>query len=1110
MNSIQAQQIISASDPFSAGTVHFLPTGLTIHELVQMAAPEASGVHGLRVVLAVGPNRMEIPANLWHRVRPKPGARVLVEIVPQGDSLRSVLLAVIQVAATFLAPQVAGFFGIVGKFGVGLVGVGLSIVGSLLVGALIPVDTADPEQSAGKSNSLSGWNNRARPDEPVPLLFGQRRIAPPFAATSYSEIVGDQQFIRALFCLGYGRLSVSDLRIGDTSIDDYDEVEYELRQGLPDDTPVTLYPNQVLEEAENIELVRPLPRDDAGAIINGASVETPVVRQTASDTQIASVILGFGSGLFRVNGNGSIGEAEVSIRIRQRPKGDTVWQEVETLTIRAASRTPMFRQYSWQFPQRGVWDVELTRMTPEATSTEISDRVALSALQSVRPEYPVNIDAPVALLAVRIRATYQLNGTLASLNALAHRYGPVWDGQTWSTGLSRNPATAFLLALQGPSNPFPVADGQIDWDGIAEWYEWCDDKNLKFDRELQAGTSLGEALRSIAGAGRALPRHDGARWSVVIDRPDTLVIDHINARNSAGLSWSRTYFEAPDAFRISFEDETNDYEPAERIVPWPGFAGPIEVTEELQLPGKTDPDEIWVEARRRQYELEHRADSFTTVVPGVVRSLTRGDLVMASYDILQSTHIAARVLRVIDRIIELDEFVDIPDGSDYGIRFAPQDAPGTSVVRPVRAGTERTAAVRLLSGAEIPAPGTVVHLGPLGAESIEMKVRSIEGGENMSTVLNLVAAAPQIDALTDAEPPPAWSARVGSPVSNGGQVPPAPRFISVTSVGGYTPGTEPGEGPQPGPGTLTARLAPSTTAAFIVKAFRLEYRATGEAEWLSQSFPVANGGVTVNGVMTGDAYELRAYAVAVDDTESAASATVSLVIGAGGASIPAALNDGSIMVSGGLGSVDVVVATGSDSATTALQLYRTASGSSLDTSTDAVGAPLEVSPLTTYSIIDGDATRSNILLNGAFDDETVWVAGSGWSFSGGSAVHTPGSAGTISQPAALQAGTTYRVGILVSALPSGTLRAELSGGASQQGQLISGPGWAYDTLTAGAGNDTFVLTASATNDGAVDKAVLYPEAPSSLAAGSYNYYLQPINGDGLAGPISGPFPASVV
>ncbi len=184
-----------------------------------------------------------------------------------------------------------------------------------------------PDQEKRKNDyTINGWRNRYEPDGAVPVVLGSLRYAPPFGAMSHSEIDGDKPFIRALFLFGEGRLDLTDFRIGETSVSEYDDIEMEVRYGVAGDPPVSLYPRQVLKESIGVELTRPMPRDEAGNPINdGMSIETPVVRSTAADTRDVSIILGWPGGLVRVNDEGRKRTEGVDIRIEQRLVGATEW-----------------------------------------------------------------------------------------------------------------------------------------------------------------------------------------------------------------------------------------------------------------------------------------------------------------------------------------------------------------------------------------------------------------------------------------------------------------------------------------------------------------------------------------------------------------------------------------------------------------------------------------------------------------------------------------------------------------------------------------------------------------------------------------------------------------
>jgi len=1104
------------SSPFSdpgAGRVHMeLPEGLTIAQIVEVAMPELPAP-GIRVLLVSDRGVAPIAHPLWHRVRPRPGVQIVLRPIPAGDNFGQVLAIVVSVAAMALGQFWAG--AIISNTGmaagsfaakaltVGLV-TGLSVVGGLLVRALIPSETT--EDKADPSYQLSGLRNTLRQDGRVPMVLGKIRMAPPFAARSYVEIVGDDQYIRAAFVLGYGRLRIEDIRIGDTSIEDYEDFTVEVREGLASDLPLSLYPRQVLEDAVSTELVRRYPRDDAGTIISGsASIETPIIRRTVPDAASAAVIIQFPAGLFAVDNKGRDVVLGVEIRIRQRLIGAVSWTDVTTLSIAAAKKFAFFRQHSWDFPTRGQYEIEVTRMTPESTASSWQTTSVWAALQSIRPEYPINLDKPLALIAVRIRATYQLNGQLDDLNALVTRYAPTWTGTEWVDAPTSNVASALRYALQGPANAFPVADAAVSLDQMADFYDFCAIKGMEYNAIHQQDETLGAALRKICSAGRAAPHHDGIRWGVVIDRPTDLVVDHISPRNSRDFSWSRTYFDPPHAFRVKFLDETRDYEEAERLVPWPGHTGPIELTEDLDLYGKTSPDEVWIETRRRMYELLYRPDDFQASQDGALRVAARGDQVMGSYDVLDHTQVAARVKDVQGDYVVLDEMVWTEEGTDYAIRFRAfddaEDETGHSVVRDVTIPLSGGRGLLLGGTGEVPEVGTLVHFGPKSTESLALRVKGIEPGQDFSSILHMVEAAPIIDDLTDAEVPPAWDGRVGS-VATIEELTPAVPLISAIATG--TAGTGEANG-------LIVVLVPGTGSAAILTGYEVDHRIAGTTTWTTEAVAVGSSSISITDYVAGNQVELLARAIAVGDVASANTAMVTFTVGADDDPIPAALDAASITIEGSLGHAVVTIAVSATDAPTQIQLYRVPSGDTLNTALHAAGAPFAVSAGATVQHTDGDGTRVNLLTNGDFSSATGWTAGTDWTIDTGTgqAAHVDGAASDLTQLISLTSGTTYRIGFVVAGHIAGSVTPMLLTGSDQAGTAVSADGLHTDTIQAVTGNDRLAFRASADLDAALSDVTLFAQTEAAIDAGTYDYYLAPQTAAGVPGPTTGPITVNI-
>lgn len=1082
-----------------------LPEGMTIAAIVAAALPGATetDLKFVRVHVVSEHGMTLISREAWRLAKPKPGFKVIVRVVPGQNAIRTLLQVVVSIAAVALGQYWALGLGFaIGTTGFavasGLIGLGVSIVGNLLINALIPPEK--PKTRDEKPNfEITGWKNRFEPNGIEPEVLGTVRYAPPFAAPPYSEIVGDDQFIVALFTFGPGPLSITAHRLGDTELEEYDEIEKYVYEGTTAKPPLKLYTRQRVAENVGAELIRAYPRDDAGEIIEGSSPELKrVVRTTGADASAFSVVLSFPAGLVRYDSKGNPRSTSCAVRIERRLSGANAWTTVQTLTITATKTEGFHRQFTRNLPSRGKWDIAVTMVTAEVLPGQnVQRRCAWSELQTIRPESPLALDRPTGIVEMRVKATHQLNGALDNYNALVSRLCPDWDENQgrWISRATSSPASLYRLALQSPNNPKPVADAGVDLVTLQEFHKFCRVRDLKYDRVLEEDGRLDEKLAEIASAGRGLPRHDGVRYSVVIDRPrDLPVVDHVSPRNSWSFETQITYIDPPHGFRVPFLDATNDYKPAERIVPWPGHTGPVTLTEQLDLPGKTDPDEIWVESRRRMYEATYRFATHTCLQGGPVRSATRGDLVMLNTDVLDRVQKAARVRAVDGDHVTLDASVEMVDGVSYALRFrsysGPNDNMGASVIRPVlTVPGERSALLLVGAGGNAPRVGTLVSFGRATAVSRPVVITRLEAGTDMSVVLRMADAAPQIDDLTDAEIPPLWTGRVGEEIGDGGLAPPALRFSSITT--GVVAGED---------GAISVTFVPLSgpgTAAI----YRLEHRLTGAPTFNHVDFPATDGGITLDpddtGYANGDQVDLRAIAYSAGGTPSSGfSPTVDVTIGGNDAPIPAALDPSVVTVGPLLGGAVVQFQSNADSSTVNVRLWHSAT-SVLDPDTDTIAATVAVVPSRSWSQPVGDTTRENLLTN-------AWSYGPGWSAAGDGAQHLPGSASDLAHVLALTAGKYYRAGFTLDAA-AGSLTPRLTGGTPVAGTARSADGLWSDRLLAASGNTAFALTASSTADLFVEDAFLFLETATSLPAGTHYFFLEPLNADDVGGPVAGPF-----
>ncbi|MGR3479353.1 host specificity factor TipJ family phage tail protein [Salipiger marinus] len=1101
-----------------------LPTGMTVAEILRAALPCATEAElaRCRVALVTSKGTAVVLPQYWSRLRPRPGVRVLIRVIPGNDGLRAVLSIVVAIAAVatgaWFAGTVLGLAQGTAAYALvaGGVALGVNVVGGMLINMLIP-PVKPSKESSRNSYAITGWKNRVEPDGAVPVILGSLRYAPPFAARSWTEIAGDWQIVRALFVLGEGEVDITDIRIGETSLGNYTDVFTELRYGVEGEPPVGLYSQQVAEETIGVELVRPLPRDSLGEVIDGPAEETPVVRTCGPDASGASIILSWPGGLVRFNDEGKRRARSVQIRVEQRLAEGDEWQFVTELDVVAKRTEAFFRQHTWTFPTRGRWQVRLTRMRDESDDDQVQDRTAWAALQTLRPEYPLNYHRPLALLAMRIKATHQINGALDNITVLGSRVCLDWDSatQAWVERITTNPASLYRLVLQHPSNARPVADEEINLELLQDWHEFCTANGLTYCRVLEStGTPLREVLTEIAAAGRASPRHDGKQWGVVIDRPGGLVVDHIHPRNSFNFSLTRSYVEPPHGFIVRFQDASNDFKEAKRVVPWPGFTGEPTILETLELPGNTDATSVFREATRRALEVKYRPDVYEVTQDGAVLVATRGDTVRVTYDVLDSVHRSARVVSVSGNMIELDELIEMEEGKDYGLRFRvfaptsagqPPDTIGTSVVRTLLTVAGESPLVIVTGEGQMPEEGAWVLFGEAGTESFLAVVTSVEATEDMCSILRMVDAAPEIDEELATIDIPVWSGRVGAEIDENIVQPSAPRFTSVSAI--YDGELTSGFG---GPVQVPVDFLIEPGSGEVVTAFFvIEYRSAGGDAWSSQTIPAANGGGRTPAYDYGTVLEIRAHAVSPQGVAGPMTPTLSITVGGDPADIPEALDEAAISINTLLGGALIQFATGADANTAQVQLYRSTS-ETLDRETDAVGVPIPVNPLQTFSTTVGDTSRSDLIGAGAMTDPGAWTLDPGWDIAGGVASHTAGTADDLTRSIAVPSGKFCRIGFVVAGASDGTLTPALLGGSERPGAPVGADGVYSDRIQAVSGNDRIAFRADADFDGTLDDVVAYIETDACLTQGTHYLWLEPQSEAGLPGPTSGPFVIAII
>jgi hypothetical protein len=303
--------------PFTvAGVAREMNVGKSLSDMVSAVVPEHLPRQALRVYL----DGHEISRAKWPRVRPKAAARVIIRCIPLGggggkNPLRTILSLAVMAASPVISSALTGVFGAGANFlGISagrLITGGVNLLGRLAINALAPPGRPRFSGNIKESPTLfiQGARNQALPFGRVPKALGQHRCVPPLGALPYTETAGNDQYIRMLFIWGYGPLRVSDLKIGETAIESFTDVEIETRHGYPDDAPLTLFTNSVIQNDLDVLLTQ------AGG---------HVVRTTAEDAEEISVDITFQRGLVRFSGAQKVATS-VQVELQYAPAGTDDW-----------------------------------------------------------------------------------------------------------------------------------------------------------------------------------------------------------------------------------------------------------------------------------------------------------------------------------------------------------------------------------------------------------------------------------------------------------------------------------------------------------------------------------------------------------------------------------------------------------------------------------------------------------------------------------------------------------------------------------------------------------------------------------------------------------------
>jgi hypothetical protein len=715
-----------------------IPAGLLLSEILDDCLVRLDYL-GLLANWHVSVGGVPIGRAYWDCVRVKPGAVVAFTRVPSGDVFRKIASIAVAILATVVAPFLAapiisalGLGTVAAGIVTGVIAAGLTVAGTLAINALFPKSSTNAlADNSTPVFSIGGAQNQAAPFGAIPVILGTHRVSPLYAAQPYTEIVGNDQYLRLLFVVGYGIVSVTDLKIGETALSDFEGLTFEVLQNHLVNAP-TLFTEPTYEEQLSINLT---------------PVGTWSSRTTADEIDEFSVDIGFPSGVYRYQASDTSKQNyTVNVAIQYRKVGTLPWISTAGISVTANS-VQAIRQTLLVQVARGQYEVRVQKSSADYSGSDtVSEQVGWSALRGRRHAPITTFNKPLTMIAMRIKATNELSGTVNSFNMIASSQIKVWNGSAWvSDQTSSNPADLFRSVLQGDANARPVADAQIDLAILQEWHGYCTAKGFTFNQVRTTVASVYDTLRDIAAAGRAAVTLRDGKWGVIWDRPDDTIVQHFSPRNSDGFQSTRAYADLPHAFRVSFINAQNNWQNDERMVYDDGYTvANATKFEGLDFVGITDPDLIWKHGRYHLAQLRLQREVYTLVADFENLVCTRGDRVRVNHDVVLWGAGAARVKSVTSApdTVMVDDTFSMVSGKTYSMRF--RLANGNSLVRTITGVSGDFKTFTLTGSGALPQAGDLALFGENGQESVILRVKSISPQADLTAKIELVDDAPAI------------------------------------------------------------------------------------------------------------------------------------------------------------------------------------------------------------------------------------------------------------------------------------------------------------------------------------------------------------------------------
>ena len=735
--------------------------------------------------------------------------------------------------------------------------------------------------------SLTGARNAANPYGYVPLVLGKHRHTPPLVAKNWTSWEGDDQFFHMAVAWGHAHMNVTDFRIGETALEEFKDVQHVFHASTTGDD-LKLFAKSYNEQ-------------NVGATLLQSEGWTT---RSIGEAEDISVDLAFKNGLCTINkSSGNPEWRTIQVELQYTETGTETWKNIAGGTIDISDNRLKYvvKNYRITGLPKKNYDVRARRITGDTDSQYIKDECTWSVVRAIINQPAFNTPVPLCVSELRIRASEQLSQYVDDFNGLAVSVVPDWDeaSGTWVERETRNPASLARFCITSRaalSEPYSLA--KLDDVAWQEFWRYCDQNGYRFDFICDSEEAFWQRMTEVLAPGRGGFVVNEGRFMPAIDRTGLVPVQMFTPRNSWGMKVSRDFYDLPHALRVSFVDETRDYERHENFVYADGYNKENATNIiEWEFPGVTSWKRIWRQGRYYLAKLLQRPLTLTFSTDWEWLACRRGDLVGIASPVLLNTFGTARIDALLYEVngqrvavryaenapqdaegnplpvigVRLDDTVIFSQSGRYGIAI--RDNAGKLTVYEVQPqiGSETRDMVFMspLSAGNTPEPDQLVSVSILGDEYAEYLVAAIRPGEKLTAEITCIPYnAEEIEAATEGAVPP-WEPPTYLPGITVGDALPVPKIAAVKSDESMLIR-------QPGGGLISQigvwwRLSTAVSGNYAIQAQAISENG---GDVLAASCEMTDSYVTLTNAAEGETYSIRVRLVAANGKASAWSDAV--------------------------------------------------------------------------------------------------------------------------------------------------------------------------------------------------------------------------------------------